>query len=161
MKKGIVFFNVIIAFILVGIIAAIAASAQTVKSVKTQIAFDFRVGDKIFPAGEYLFESVSRTSDNLLRIKNVETGESQLLIAGLVNAGGRRPVQPKLVFRRSAGSGGGSNGSGEFHLAQIFLESGAWGFSAPFSSPAAAEQIKDEKNLAAGRSKATRAKAKN
>jgi hypothetical protein len=154
MKKGIVFFNVIIAFILVGIIAAIAASAQTVKSVKTQIAFDFRVGDKIFPAGEYLFESVSRTSDNLLRIKNVETGESQLLIAGLVNAGKHIP-QPKLVFRRS------DDDDGEFHLAQIFLESGAWGFSAPFSSPPAAEQIKDEKNLAAGRSKATRAKAKN
>ena len=153
MNKGIVFFNVMIAFILVGLAVAVTASAQSVKSVKTEIAFDFRVGDRVFPAGKYLFESVSRTSDNLLRVRNVETGESQLLIAGLVNAG-KRVSQPKLVFRRSAGGGGG-----EHHLAQIFLESGAWGFSAPFSSPP--EQIKDEKNLAAERSKAAKAKAKN
>jgi hypothetical protein len=112
-KQFLIFIAVIIS------LSALAANAaaQSAKAVRADVNFDFQIGDKTYPAGEYSIETVN--SGNALRIKGVKNGKNRLLMAGEVNTGGRL-AQPKLVFRRV---------SGNYYLTQIFLEPGAWGFS--------------------------------
>jgi len=55
------------------------ASAQTAKTLRANVKFDFQIGDRIYPAGAYRIELIS--SDNILLItsasdtnKNPSTG---------------------------------------------------------------------------------------
>jgi hypothetical protein len=113
-KQFLIFIAVIVS------LSALAANApaQRAKTVKADVNFDFQIGDKTYPAGEYLIESVNN-GGNALRMKGAGKGNNRLLIAGDLYTGGRLQ-QPKLVFRRA-----GDN----YYLTQVFLESGAWGFS--------------------------------
>ena len=107
----------IIAFLT--ILTAPGVTAQSGKTGKLNLEFDFYVGKTAFPAGEYIIESVSRTNDNILRIRGINNdGKNHMIIGNVLNAG--KIQQPKLVFRRSGES---------YFLSQIFLESGQWGFS--------------------------------
>jgi hypothetical protein len=47
-------------------------SGQTSKTIRANVKFDFQIGDRIYPAGEYRIESISQ-SDNLMRIGNAPT----------------------------------------------------------------------------------------
>ncbi len=91
-------------------------SAQSLKSVRVEVKFDFRVGDKIYPAGVYRLESVSLSGDNIVRLSGVE--KEQLLITNLSYADKRQ--SPKLIFRQIGE---------EYYLTNIFLADGNWGFS--------------------------------
>lgn len=93
-------------------------SAQVKKAVNVEVKFDFRAGDKIYPAGIYRFESVNQNSDNMLHLRNVEKEKQQLIIANLSYI--PKNQQPKLVFRQIGD---------EYFLTKIFLTDGNWGYS--------------------------------
>jgi hypothetical protein len=95
------------------------ALGQTGKTVKANLKFDFQIGERIFPAGEYLIESISRESDNLLRIRSVsDVNKQQFIIANHSSAS--KSQTPKLVFQKY-----GEN----YVLSTVFLDSDQWGYS--------------------------------
>ncbi len=99
-----------------------------------KVAFDFQVGDRVYPAGEYRIESFSSQSDNLLRIRSISDVNKQQFFGANHSYVGKRQT-PKLVFLKD----------GERHfLTQIFLDSGEWGYSITPSH----RQRESEKNLA-------------
>jgi hypothetical protein len=94
------------------------ASGQTRKTTRTNVEFDFQIGDRIYPAGQYQIESIS-DHGHLLRISNVSNAKkTQIILANFQLA--TRTQRPKLVFLK--------DGERCF-LTQIFLESGKWGYS--------------------------------
>lgn len=117
MKKQFLNFIAVIAFFTIA--AAVSAAAQTVK---IDIKFDFQVGEKVYPAGEYIIEKVNRQSNNALQIRNYAAGKekTQLIAARAANAG--KMIKPKLVFESD-----GKN----FYLTEIFFDETGWGFSLP------------------------------
>lgn len=121
MKKQFLNFIAVIAFFTIA--AAVSTAAQTVK---VNIKFDFQVGEKVYPAGEYIIEKVSRQSEGALQIRSVEAGKekSRLISARAANAG--KLVEPKLVFESD-----GKN----LYLAEIFFDETGWGFSLPTPRP--------------------------
>lgn len=129
MKKLILLAIAIITFL--NAWAATNVSAQSGKAVKVNVEFDFQVKDKIFSAGEYYFESISRTNDNAFLIRNGGEDKNQIIIGNQLYAG--KIQMPKLIFER--------RGKSHF-LKGIFLESGQWGLSVPVS------RKKKDKNIA-------------
>lgn len=110
------------------------ASGQTGRTVRANVKFDFQIGDRIYPAGEYRIDSISGQSDKLLLIRNVRlTNKTQIILANHSN--GPKRTTPKLVFLKE----------GELYfLTQIFLDSGEWGYSITPSR----RQRESRKNLA-------------
>jgi hypothetical protein len=110
------------------------ASGQTGKTLRANVKFDFQIGDRVYPAGEYRIESISGQSDNILLIRNVgDMNKTQIILANHSNLSKRKT--PKLVFLKD----------GErYFLTQIFLDSGEWGYSITPSR----RQRESEKNLA-------------
>lgn len=130
MKKQILVAIAIIAFL--NVWTTTNVSAQTTKAVKVNITFDFQAKGKIFSAGEYHIESISRGSDNVLAIRNADGGRNQLIIANQLYSG--KIQSEKLIFERR-----GEN----YFLTGVFLEGGNWGLSLP------APRGKNEKNIIA------------
>ena len=93
-----------------------SAFGQRGKTVRANVKFDFQIGDRIYPAGEYRIESIN---DNLLQIRSVgDATKNQFLLANYSTAGKRQT--PKLVFEKYGES---------YFLTQIFLDSEQWGYS--------------------------------
>ena len=96
------------------------ASGQTGKTVRANVKFDFQIGDRIFPAGEYWIESIS-WHDNVLRIRHVsDTNTTAFILANYSNAGASIGQTPRLVFQK--------NGA-EYFLTKVFLDTQQWGYS--------------------------------
>jgi hypothetical protein len=106
------------------------ASAQTTKTLRANVKFDFQIGDRIYPAGEYRIDSIS--TDRILQIRSVGVANrTQLILANHSNAG--KGQTPKLVFQKY----------GErYFLSQILLNS-EWAYSI---TPARCQR-ESEKNL--------------
>ena len=95
------------------------ASAQTGKSVKAHINFEFQIGERVYPAGQYRIESLNGQSDNILLIRSVDhPTKRQIILANHSIAG--KGNKPKLVFQKF-----GQN----YFLTEIFLETDYWGYS--------------------------------
>jgi len=111
------------------------ASGQTGKTIRANVKFDFQIGDRIYPAGEYRIESISALSDKILLIRNVSDAKTtQIMWANHSNRAKRQA--PKLVFLKD----------GErYFLTHIFLDSGVSGYSITPSR----RQRESEKQLAA------------
>ena len=111
------------------------ASGQSVKTVRVNVKFDFQIGDRIYPAGEYRVEPIGNQPDNILQIRNVADPDKRQFI--VTNHSTSVITQaPKLVFEKY----------GENHfLTDIVLESGQWGYSIRASR----RQRDSEKQLAA------------
>jgi hypothetical protein len=116
MKKYL--FLVIAGLIFLNVWGAGDVSAQSVKTLQAEVKFDFRVGDKIYPAGVYRLEAVSQNSDNLLRLRGVGKNNHRLIIANLSYAAKKQ--SPKLIFQQIGE---------EYYLTNIFMADGNWGFS--------------------------------
>ena len=128
MKKQ---FLLLFAIAVFGTALATNASAQTAKTLRANVKFDFQIGDRIYPAGEYRIDSIS--SDNVLQIRSVgDASRTQFVFANHSNVGKGQPA--KLVFQKYGG---------RYFLSQIFLDS-EWGYSiTPLR-----RQRDSEKNLA-------------
>ena len=95
------------------------ASAQAGRTLKVNVKFDFQIGDRTYPAGEYRIESNGRQPDNILQISSVDDANiRQFLVANHSTTGITQA--PTLVFEKH-----GEN----YFLRNIVLESGQWGFS--------------------------------
>jgi hypothetical protein len=93
------------------------ASGQTAKTLRANVKFDFQIGDRIYPAGEYRIESIS--TDNILQIRSVgDANRTQFIFANHSNASKGQTL--KLVFQKYGES---------YFLTQIFFDSGEWGYS--------------------------------
>jgi hypothetical protein len=95
------------------------ASGQTGRIVKTNVKFDFHIGDRIYPAGEYWIESIASQPDNILKIRSVADPKVCRFIVGNHSTNGKTQA-PNLGFKKY-----GEN----YFLTQIVLESGQWGYS--------------------------------
>lgn len=110
-------------------------SGQTGKTVRANVKFDFQIGDRVYPAGEYRIESVGQP-ENILRIISVgDVKKTQFILANHSNAG--KTQAPRLVF---------DNYGGNYFLTKIVLESGQWGYSLNPSR----HQRHSKRNLASG-----------
>ena len=78
------------------------ASGQTRKTTRTNVEFDFQIGDRIYPAGQYQIESIS-DQRHLLRISNVSNAKKTQIILANHSQLATRTQTPKLVSKRRRG----------------------------------------------------------
>ena len=125
-------FLLLLAIAVFGVALRTNAAAQTAKTLRANVKFDFQIGERIYPAGEYRIDSIS--TDNVLLITSVgEATKKQIILAGY--SIGSKGQTAKLVFQKYGES---------YFLTQIFFDSGAWGYSiTPLR-----RQRESEKNLA-------------
>ena len=96
------------------------ASGQTGKTVRANVKFDFQIGDRVYPAGEYWIESIS-WHDNVLRIRHVsDANKTAFILANHSNAGASKGQTPRLVFQKKGA---------DYFLTKIFLDTQQWGYS--------------------------------
>ena len=82
---------------LVVLLMATAAHAQQ-PTVTGTIPFNFVIGDRAYPAGDYVF----RHSDNVIMITNAEQSKTEMAVS--MACGGSTPSKnTKLVFERMGG----------------------------------------------------------
>ena len=94
MKK----FTVAALFTLAGIVSAGSAFAQTKHEVEAHVPFEFSVGDKVLPAGNYRFDEVSSPiSANEVVIQNIDQPRYTVLARG---SDGPWDVLPNNVISR-------------------------------------------------------------
>ena len=126
-------------FLLLFAIAVCAATLTTTasgqnKTLRTNVKFDFQIGDRTFPAGAYRIESLSRDSNNTLRIRSVgDANKNELFLAN--HSIGDKGQPPRLVFQKY-----GEN----YVLTKIFLDTEEWGYAVRPSR----RQRESEQNLA-------------
>src|SRR5215813_2558619 len=102
MKKQI--YTLATMLMLIGVLA-VTAEAQSVKgvSIRATIPFEFSVGDKLLPAGEYRIQQVNPSSDlAMLQIATVK-GDARLLVR-VQSIHSRNTNQTALLFNRYGSS---------------------------------------------------------
>jgi hypothetical protein len=83
---------------LVVLIMATAAHAQQAATLSATVPFNFVVGDRTYPAGDYLF----RNSGSLIKITNPEQGKTEMTLSNACES--LRPsTDSRLVFDRMGG----------------------------------------------------------
>ena len=87
-------------FALAVILLVPAARAQQ-KGVKADVPFDFVVGDRAYPAGEYILKAAPN-ANGIMRIENVQE-VSAVFVPSNSCAEGVPSTETKLVFHRMAG----------------------------------------------------------
>jgi hypothetical protein len=90
-----------ILFVLAAILIVPAVRAQQ-NGIRADIPFDFVVGDRAYPAGEYLLKSVLNDGVGIIRIENVQD-VSSVFVSSVSCTEAIPSKQTKLVFRRMAG----------------------------------------------------------
>ena len=116
MKKQ---FLILVAIAVFATALTTTASGQSVKTVRVNVNFDFQIGDRTYPAGEYWIESNGRQPDNILQIRSVaETDKTEFLVVN--HSTTVKSQAPKLVFEKNGG---------KYFLRNIVLEPGQWGYS--------------------------------
>ena len=79
------------------VLGLLAVPAMAQSAVTAQIPFAFYVGDKMLPAGPYIFESLTA---HTMRITNTNTRDGATVLTP-IPIGEREPVRSnKIVFRR-------------------------------------------------------------
>lgn len=110
-----------ILFALAAILLAPAAQAQQ-KGIRADVPFDFIVGNRAYPAGEYMLKST--INDNgILRLENVQE-VSAVFISSNPCSESTPSKQTKLVFHRMAG---------RYFLYQVWTEGNLTGREFPKS----------------------------
>lgn len=85
---------------LVGLLVGLMVSAQAQTQYRAHIPFDFNVGNRTLPTGDYVIELTSRsTSQNVLTILETKSGEAKIVQAIPKEANGMSEIS-KLVFNR-------------------------------------------------------------
>jgi len=108
-------------FVLAVLMLATAARAQQ-QTVKADVPFDFVVGDRAYPAGEYTLKSALENSW-ILRLDNIQESITRFVPSNICE--NRAPSKStKLVFRRMAG---------RYFLYQVWTEGSLTGRELPKS----------------------------
>jgi hypothetical protein len=136
MKKYL--FIVIAAIIFLNVSSAREVSAQWAKAVRFEVEFDFRIGERLYPAGVYRLESGGAGGENILRLLDVGAKKKKGQLIGTNAAFAAERQVPRLVFRQVGR---------EYYLTNVFLTDGKWGFAVVPSRG----QREREKKLAAAK----------
>lgn len=84
---------------LVFVFSIIGAQAQTVKQYQAQIPFDFNIGQKSYPAGDYVIKVSKFSADGVaLSLEDKENHRLQTIL--LPKNGNVSANEPKLLFTR-------------------------------------------------------------
>lgn len=116
-------YTMIAIIVLVGSMAVGARAQNSSHTVRANIPFQFNVGDKTFPAGEYTVRQVNLNSDRaVLQIRRKDGSASIMVQMNSVN--GRAPESAKLIFYLY---------SNEYFFAEAWVDGDANGLRAPKS----------------------------
>ena len=109
---------------LFAMIAAVSVSAQSRPEMSVKIPFDFIVGQKTLPAGEYRIRRFTRDSDTGLLVQSADGRQSKTFITsgGRVNA----EYEAKLIFHKYGD---------QYFLSQVLTPWVAIGRELPESQP--------------------------
>lgn len=138
MKRQFLMFIAIVAFA-----TALTTSTfgQTGRGGKANVKFDFQIGDRMYPAGEYRIEPISSQSDSLLLLTNLgHENKRQFIIA--THSIESKGQTPKMVFQKHGES---------YFLTKIVLDTQQWSYSIRRSR----RQRESAKNLALASPEAT------
>ena len=94
--KGLTIFTLMVALAIMT--AVVSANAQSRNVVLADIPFEFVVGDKTLPAGEYLVRPINATGD-ALAIQGTDNKEAAVRLTEPIDAMKKR-TQARLVFHR-------------------------------------------------------------
>ncbi len=116
------------------LIGSMAVAAQAQNSgrplLRANIPFEFYIGNKSMPAGEYLVQSVSDDSSNVvLRVQSRDGKASAMLMMGTIE--GKAKESAKLVFNRHGN---------RYFFAQAWVDGDTIGLQAPRSRAERAAQ---------------------
>ncbi len=89
----------LIALVIVVTLSSSIAFAQSDRQTLVNIPFNFTVGDKALPAGEYLIRRNRKDTDAVWVIQNKESGEKAMLLTRPVQANETQD-DAKFVFRK-------------------------------------------------------------
>lgn len=96
-------------------LAVTSVQAQSGDSIQANIRFDFKVGDKVLPAGEY---TVRRMSHNILLIQSADGREQMVTQTRNKIDGSGKATRVKLVFHQYGD---------QYFLAQVWMNRGGDG----------------------------------
>ena len=116
MKKQ---FLILVAIAVFATALTTTASGQTGRTIRVDVNFDFQIGDRTFPAGEYRIEPISSQTNNILQISSMADASIRQFIVANHSANAKTQAA-KLVFQKF-----GEN----YFLRSIVLESEQWGYS--------------------------------
>lgn len=104
-------------------VAAAGGAAQTAGRVVVDIPFDFVVGEKTLPAGEYTIKTVSLNSSHSLVIQSADRSDAVMTITNRIEAR-ENQAESKVLFRQY----------GDKHfLSQVWMKGSAAGRELPRS----------------------------
>jgi len=89
----------LVAIVTLAFASALAASAQNSKSLVVNIPFEFSIGGKTLPAGEYIVTRATQSDQTGLAIKNADGRGNAIVLTKTVSAD-ERQNQSRLVFKR-------------------------------------------------------------
>lgn len=88
-------------FALLFTLATVGASAQTAQQrVVVNVPFEFAVGQKTFPAGEYDIKRVTHNSEKTLLIRSTDGRKSEMIITHTAEAETAQAQQTQVSFHR-------------------------------------------------------------
>jgi hypothetical protein len=106
------------------LLGAGAAYAQSDKKINVKIDFDFTVGDRALPAGEYAVKLLKIKSNRNAWLFQSSDGRSQAMAFLVPIDAGGKAQQPRLIFHRYMD---------RYFLAQVWLGADNNGFQLPRS----------------------------
>ena len=122
----------VIALLVLLVTMAVAANAQIAgrSQLRANVPFEFNVGDKTMPAGEYSIAQVNPSSDQVILQINAKDGSCNALVH--MSWVQRKPANGSMLTFRRYGD--------KYYLAQAWIEGESEGLSAPKSSAERATQ---------------------
>jgi hypothetical protein len=105
------------------LLAGTAHGQSAQHTMKVTVPFEFIVGDKVFPAGEY---SIVRTAPDLLDVRDSRDHVLALLVTHCALSPNDKPGSPRLTFLTVAG---------QHVLTQVWMESSRIGYELPLPKP--------------------------
>ena len=112
---------VVTLFALIGLTAA-GAQAQSSASVRANIPFEFKVADKIMPAGEYLIRQINPSSDAVTLQIATKNGDATVMVRTIAIQS--NATQSALVFNRYGN---------DYFFSMVSIEGAAYSWQAPRS----------------------------
>lgn len=87
-------------FLLILTVSSVSIFAQSDRQTVVNIPFDFIVGDKSMPAGQYILERNKREADTVWTITRKSSGSSRKVFLTIPMHSNETQEQTKLVFHR-------------------------------------------------------------
>ncbi|HVF51012.1 MAG TPA: hypothetical protein VNA19_13040 [Pyrinomonadaceae bacterium] len=118
--------RVVVMFALLFSLATVGANAQTAQQrIVVNIPFEFVVGQKTLPAGEYDIKRIARNSEKALLVRSTDGRKSEMIITHTAEAGTAREAQPTQVSFHRYGD--------KYFLFQIWTQGASVGRELPAS----------------------------